>query len=117
MISCVSLGAGRGGRLLLPRPWGTFGAGEVAPFSLALGAPLGLGLGEPLGLGQGWKRGDTDDFGTDLRVIPRGRGWILHLRRKIFSFVVSVLFRGKCVQLWSMFSEVFLVRIWLVLGI
>ena len=58
-----------------------------------------------------------DDFGTDLRVIPRGRGGILHCRRKIFSVVVSVLFRGKCVQLWGMFSEVFLVRIWLVLGI
>ena len=97
----------------------------VAPFSLGLGVPLGLGLGalfrlglgEPLGLGQGWKRSDMDDFGTDLRGIPRERGGILHCRRKIFSIVVSVLFRGKCVQLWGMFSEVFLVRIWLVLGI
>ena len=69
------------------------------------------------GVGQGWKRGDTDDFGTDLREIPREIEGILHLRRKIFSIVVSVLFRGKCVQLWGMFSEVFLVRIWLVLGI
>lgn len=58
-----------------------------------------------------------DDFGSDLREIPRERGEILHCRRKFFSVVVSVLFRGKCVQLWSMFSEVFLVRIWLVLGI
>ena len=58
-----------------------------------------------------------DDFGTGLGVIPRERGGILHCRRKIFSIVVSILFRGKCVQLWSVFSEVFLVRIWLVLGI
>ena len=95
------------------------------PFRLSLGIPLGLGLeapfclglGEPLGWGWRWKRSDTDDFGTDLGAIPRVRGGILHCRRKIFSIVVSVLFRGKCVQLWSMFSEVFLVRIWLVLGI
>ena len=80
-------------------------------------APFSLGLGVPLGWGRGWKRDDMDDFGTDLRVIPRERGGILHCRRKIFSFVVSVLFRGKCVQLWSMFSEVFLGKIWLVLGI
>ena len=87
------------------------------PLGLGLGIPLGLGLGVPLGWGRGWKRGDTDDFGTDLGAIPRERGGILHCRRKIFFIVVSVLFRGKCVQLWSMFSEVFLVRIWLVLGI
>ena len=53
----------------------------------------------------------------DLRGIPREIEGILHCRSKIFSIVVSVLFRGKCVQLWSVFSEVFLVRIWLVLGI
>ena len=58
-----------------------------------------------------------DDFGTGLGVIPRERGGILHCQCKIFSVVVSVLFRGKCVQLWSMFSEVFLGKIWLVLGI
>ena len=99
--------------------------GLGAPFSLALGIPLGLGLeapfslglGAPLGWGWRWKRSDTDDFGTDLRGIPRERGGILHLLHKIFSIVVSVLFRGKCVQLWSMFSEVFLGKIWLVLGI
>ena len=56
-------------------------------------------------------------LGTDLGAIPREIEGILHLRRKFFSVVVSVLFRGKCVQLWDMFSEVFLVRIWLVLGI
>ena len=89
------------------QPWGR--GGEVAPFRLGLGAPLEVG--------RGWKRSDTDDFGTDLGVIPRERGGILYLRRKIFSIVVSVLFRGKCVQLWSMFSEVFLGKIWLVLGI
>ena len=95
------------------QPWGR--GGVVAPFCLALGAPLGLGLGVPLGLGlealfrlglgvplgwgRGWKRDDMDDFGTDLGEIPRGGGGILHCRRKIFSIVVSVLFRGKCVQL------------------
>ena len=79
----------------------------VAPFSLGLGVPLSLalgvlfrlGLGVPLGWGRGWKRSDTDDFGTDLGEIPRERGGILHCWRKIFSIVVSVLFRGKCVQL------------------
>ena len=80
-------------------------------------APFSLGLGVPLGWGRGWKRDDMDDFGTDLGAIPRERGEILHCRCKIFSVVVSVLFRGKCVQLWSMFSEVFLGKIWLVLGI
>ena len=94
-----------------------FCLGLGAPLILALGVPLGLGLGAPLGWGRGWKRDDMDDFGTDLGVIPRGSGGILHCRRKIFSIVVSVLFRGKCVQLWSMFSEVFLGKIWLVLGI
>ena len=87
------------------------------PLGLGLGALFRLGLGVPLGVGRGWRRSDMDDFGTDLGAIPRGRGGILHCRRKIFSIVVSVLFRGKCVQLWSIFSEVFLVRIWLVLGI
>ena len=93
------------------------GVGRSPPFSLCLGAPLGVGLGVPLGWGWRWKRSDTDDFGTNLRAIPRGRGGILHLRHKIFSVVVSVLFRGKCVQLRCIFWEVFLVKIWLVLGI
>ena len=55
------------------------------------------------GVGRGWRRGDMDDFGTGLGVIPRERGGILHCQCKIFSVVVSVLFRGKCVQLWGMF--------------
>ena len=83
--------------------------GEVVPFRLGLGVPLGWG-GD--GDGATWMV-----LGTDLGVIPRGRGGILHCRRKIFSIVVSVLFRGKCVQLWGGDFGLFLVRIWLVLGI
>ena len=97
------------------QPWGR--VGEVAPFCLGLGIPLGLGLGVPLGWGRGRRRSDTDDFGTDLRVIPRGRGGILHCRRKIFSIVVSIVFMGKWVQLTGMFLGVFHGNIWLVLGI
>ena len=79
------------------QPWGE--VGRPPHLSLGLGIPLGLGLGVPLGWGRGWRRSDTDDFGADLRAIPRERGGILHCRRKIFSVVVSVLFRGKCMQL------------------
>ena len=85
------------------QPWGR--GGVVAPFSLGLGEPLGglgasfslalgapfcLALGVPLGWGRGIKWDDTDDFGTDLRGIPRGRGGDITLSAQNFFY------RCKC---------------------
>ena len=56
-------------------------------------------LGKPQELFSGRKLSRTDDFGIDLGMLPGVRVRLLHSRIKIFSIVVSILFRGKWVQL------------------